>query len=72
MAEPSVTIRLPAELKDKIVEKVDTGEFRSITDFIDRAVREKLNRDMETSITLESLQSQIDALKLQIWGLTNK
>ena len=63
MADPSITIRVSPETKEKILELVDSGEYRSITDFIDRAIREKLDRDKSGDVTKEILDERLKKLE---------
>ena len=66
MADPSITVRIKQEYKDEIQRLVDSDEYRSITDFIDRAIKEKLERNTSDTITIESLQSQINHLTAEV------
>lgn len=69
MADPSITIRIKAENKEKIQELVDSLKYRSITDFVDKSIREKLEREESESPSIESLQSEINEMKKRIESL---
>lgn len=69
MADPSITIRIKAENKEKIQELVDSLRYRSITDFVDKSIREKLEREESESPSIESLQSEINEMKKRIESL---
>ena len=45
MAEPSITIRISPSIKSEILNLVNSDKYRSVTDFIDQAIREKLKRE---------------------------
>jgi Arc/MetJ-type ribon-helix-helix transcriptional regulator len=69
MADPSITIRIKAENKEKIQTLVDSLKYRSITDFVDKSIREKLEREESGSPSVESLQSEINDMKTRIESL---
>lgn len=69
MADPSITIRIKAENKEKIQTLVDSLKYRSITDFVDKSIREKLEREESESPSIESLQSEINDMKKRIESL---
>lgn len=69
MADPSITIRIKAENKEKIQTLVDSLKYRSITDFVDKSIREKLEREESESPSVESLQSEINDMKTRIESL---
>lgn len=45
MVDPSITFRINPVIKAKIQEMVNSEQYRSVTDFIDQAIREKLARE---------------------------
>jgi Arc/MetJ-type ribon-helix-helix transcriptional regulator len=61
MSEEQIGVRIPAELRAKIMENVGKGKpYRKITDFVLAAVEEKLNPDLRKARERDTFNEMID------------
>lgn len=66
MSDAQITMRVDSSLKSKVQVIVDKGTYRSISHFIEEAIREKLDRENNSIETTESLKQHILKLESRI------
>lgn len=47
MADRTIHVRISPDLEEKIQELISRGEFDDVSDFVRKAIRQKLNPDFE-------------------------